>query len=174
MLTGKVLGILGVGNIGSRVGQLAHAWGMEVIGYDIKQAPEFASKLANYGIRLTNFDEIITTADYISVHVPLDNLTQHMIDAEVLSRMKQGSYLINLARGGVVDEEALYQELTTHKRLRGAALDVHEDEGRGKISILSEFENVILTPHIGAMTIDSQREIGEQIIKVINSMSLSD
>ena len=97
-----------------------------------------------------------------------------MIGAEVLSRMKRESYLINLARGGVVDERALYQELKTDGRLRGAAIDVHEDEGKGKISILSELQNVILTPHIGSMTVDSQQEIGDQIIEVINSTSLSD
>jgi phosphoglycerate dehydrogenase-like enzyme len=169
LLTGKVLGIIGVGNIGSRVGRLGAALGMEVIAYDIKQSVEFASGLATDGIHLTSFLNVISTADYISLHVPLDDSTYHLINSEVLSQVKPGAYIINLARGGVVDDNALYRELINGNRLRGAALDVHEQEGEGKKSPLVELSNVILTPHIGAMTIDSQREIGQIVIEAINS-----
>jgi phosphoglycerate dehydrogenase-like enzyme len=86
--------------------------------------------------------------------------------------VKLGSFLINLARGGVVDEHALYKALTEDNRLKGAALDVHEQEGEGKVSPLAELPNVILTPHIGAMTVDSQREIGRIVVEAINSYAL--
>jgi phosphoglycerate dehydrogenase-like enzyme len=83
--------------------------------------------------------------------------------------MKPGAVLINLSRGGVVDESALYRALTKDKILDGAALDVHEKEGDGYISPLAELNNVILTPHIGAQTIDSQREIGQEIINILDT-----
>jgi phosphoglycerate dehydrogenase-like enzyme len=91
----------------------------------------------------------------------------------MLSRMKTGAYLINLARGGVVDEQALYKELIAGGRLRGAALDVHETEGEGKISPLAALPNVILTPHIGAMTVDAQRDIGRRAVAIIDSFVAS-
>lgn len=171
LLTGKVLGIIGTGNIGSRVGQMGAAWGMEVIGYDKYLSPTLAAKVAEKGIRLTDFDEVISTADFVSIHVPLNDSTRNMINADVLSRIKPGAFLINLARGGVVDEKALYKALIEGGRLRGAALDVHEEEGEGKISPLVELPNVILTPHIGAMTVDSQREIGRRINEIVSSFA---
>ena len=84
-------------------------------------------------------------------------------------KMKPGSYLINLARGGIVDEQALYAVLKKGDTLRSAALDVHQNEGEGKISPLASLQNVILTPHIGAQTVDSQREIGQRIIELVES-----
>jgi D-3-phosphoglycerate dehydrogenase len=171
LLTGKVLGIIGAGSIGSRVGRMGALLGMNVIAYDIDLSPEFKAGLAESGIRLTDFDEVITTADYLSLHMSLNDSTQNMIGADVFSRLKKGSYLINLARGGIVDEKALYTALKKGDRLRGAAIDVHEHEGEGKISPLVDLPNVILTPHIGAMTIDSQREIGLRVIEAVNSFS---
>jgi phosphoglycerate dehydrogenase-like enzyme len=94
-----------------------------------------------------------------------------MINAEVLLRMKPGSYLINMARGGVVDEHALQQALTEGKTVRGAALDVHQSEKEGHVSPLASLPNVILTPHIGAQTIDSQREIGGRILEIMDSFA---
>jgi D-3-phosphoglycerate dehydrogenase len=171
LLTGKILGIIGVGNIGSRVGRMGAAWGMEVIACDMDLSPTRAAKLAKENIRLTDFNEVISTADYVSLHVPLDDTTRYLINADVLSRMKPGAFLINLARGGVVDENALCEALTDGGILRGAALDVHEQEGEGKISPLAELPNVILTPHIGAMTVDSQNEIGHRVVEAINSIA---
>jgi phosphoglycerate dehydrogenase-like enzyme len=143
---------------------------MEAIGYDIIKTHEFQNDLLKKGIKLVEFEEVLTKADYLSLHVPLSKKTRNMIDEEELSVMKPGSYLINIARGGIVNEKALYQVLTAGDRLRGAGLDVHELEGEGKISPLADLPNVILTPHIGAMTIDSQREIGTRIISAINDM----
>jgi D-3-phosphoglycerate dehydrogenase len=167
-LTGKVLGVVGAGNIGSRVGQLGAAWGMQAIGCVAHPSPTVAASLAEKGVRLADFDEVLTTADFLSLHVPLNSTTANLIDAKALARMKPGAFLVNLARGGVVDEEALYDALTQGS-LRGAALDVHKQEGEGKISPLAGLENVILTPHIGASTVDAQREIGQRIVSIINS-----
>lgn len=165
LLKGKVLGIIGVGNIGSQVGQIGAALGMRVIGHDASPAP--ANELAEKGIRLAGLDEILAQADYLSIHVPLMDSTRGLIGADALSRMKPGAFLVNLARGGVVDEAALHTALTEPGRLRGAALDVHENEGEGKISPLAGLPNVILTPHIGSSTVDTQREIGCRILEAI-------
>lgn len=169
LLTRKVLGIVGAGNIGATVGGLGVAWGMEVIGCVEHPSAERAARLAEKGIRLTSLDEVVSMADYLSLHVPLKESTRNLIDAQVLARMKPGSYLINLARGGVVNEPALYEALTTEGRLRGAAADVHAREGEGKISPLASLSNVILTPHIGAMAVDSQREIGRRVNALVDA-----
>jgi D-3-phosphoglycerate dehydrogenase / 2-oxoglutarate reductase len=167
-LSGKVLGIVGAGNIGSQVGRLGAAWGMKVLGCVEHPSPAVAAELAEAGVQLTDFNELLSSADFLSLHVPLKESTRNLINADALARMKRGSYLINLARGGVVDEIALYQALASG-HLAGAALDVHAAEGEGKISPLAELPNVILTPHIGAGTYDSQREIGEIVIHTIET-----
>jgi D-3-phosphoglycerate dehydrogenase len=171
LLTGKTLGIIGAGNIGSRVGQLGAAWGLEVIGCVEFPNPAVASKLWEKGIRLTDIDEVLAKADFVSIHVPLKDSSRNLINAEAFAKMKPGAFLVNLARGGVVDESALYNALK-EGHLRGAALDVHAREGNGTISPLAEFKNVILTPHIGAGTFDSQREIGDIVIETLNSYIL--
>jgi phosphoglycerate dehydrogenase-like enzyme len=169
LLTGKVLGIVGAGNIGSTVGSVGEAWGMDVIGCVEHPSAERAARLHEKGIRLASFDEVVSSADYLSLHVPMKDSTRNLIDAQVLSRMKPGAFLINLARGGVVNEQALYQALTKRNGLRGAAVDVHADEGEGKISPFAGLPNVILTPHIGAMAVDSQREIGRRVNELVDA-----
>ena len=166
LLTGKRLGIVGAGNIGTQVGKLGVAWGMEVIGCVEPATPEEAERLKAEGIRMTDIKEVLSTSDFISLHVPLNDFTRNLIGAQELAMVKPGAYLINLARGGVVNEQDLYDALTEGP-LAGAGVDVHENEGEGKISPLAGLENVILTPHIGAGTIDSQREIGDIIIGTI-------
>ena len=160
---------IGAGNIGSRVGRLGGAWGMTVVGCVKHPSPERSKQLEKIGIRLEKFDEVISSSDFISIHVPLDDSTRNLINGETFSHMKCGAFLVNLARGGVVDERALHKTLTDDGILRGAALDVHENEGEGKISLLADLPNVILTPHIGAQAVDSQREIGERIIETVDS-----
>jgi len=169
LLRGKVLGIIGAGNIGSLVGQMGSFWGMTVLGCVAKDeyTPEIKADLISKGIRLTTFEEVVSNADYLTVHVPLMDATRNMINKDVFKVMKQGSYLITLARGGVVNEKDLLEELTKGDRLRGAALDVHENEGEGKISPLAALPNVILTPHMGAQTVDSQREIGDRVLEAV-------
>jgi phosphoglycerate dehydrogenase-like enzyme len=172
LLTGKVLGIVGAGNIGSRLGQLAAAWDMEVIGCVEHPSPRLGAELHKKGIRLTDLNKVLTKSDFVSIHVPLKDSTRNLIGAAALSRMKPGAFLVNTSRGGVVDEQALLRELTSPGRLRGAALDVHAAEGPGKISPLAHLPNVLLTPHIGAGTVDSQREIGQRILAIIDEFAV--
>lgn len=167
LLAGKTLGIIGAGNIGSKVGQMGAAWDMEVIGCVEHPSQQRAAELLTKGIHLMSFDEVISRSDYISIHVPLKDSTRNLINAEAIGKMKPGVYLINLARGGVVDEQALLHALNNGGIVRSAALDVHMEEGEGKISPLASLPNVILSPHIGAMTIDTQREIGRRIISTV-------
>jgi D-3-phosphoglycerate dehydrogenase / 2-oxoglutarate reductase len=169
LLRGKVLGIIGAGNIGSLVGQMGSAWGMTVLGCvaDNDYTPENEAFLVSKGIKLTAFEEVVSKADYLTIHVPLDENTRNLIDKRVLNLMKPGSYLLSLARGGVVNEKDLLEVLEKGDRLRGVALDVHENEGEGKISPFASLPNVILTPHIGAQTIDSQREIGDRVLETV-------
>lgn len=165
----KVLGIIGMGDIGAHVAEMGRAWNMQVIGCVETFSLERAAKFHRKEIDLLGFDQVIEHSDYLCLHVPLKDNTRNLIDASVLARIKPGSYLINLARGGVVDEQALYDSLTKGDRLRGAALDVHKNEGEGKLSPLASLPNVILTPHIGAMAVDAQREIGRIAVDIINN-----
>jgi phosphoglycerate dehydrogenase-like enzyme len=174
LLSGKVLGIVGAGNTGSRVGEVGASWGMEVVGCVEHPSPERGAALAEKGIRLTTFNEVISVSDYVSVHVPVKESTRHMIDAGVMARMKQGSHLINLGRGGVIDEQALVEALTQGDTLSGAALDVHEVEAEGYVSPLAGLPNVILTPHIGATVIDTQQEIGRRVQEHVERYAAND
>jgi D-3-phosphoglycerate dehydrogenase len=167
-LRGKTLGILGAGNIGTQVGRLGVAWGMHAIGCVEARTPELDRGLIDNGIEPVDFPELIRRSDFLSIHLPLTDSTRHIINASVLRTMKPGSYVINLARGGVVDEAALLGALKDGKVIAGAALDVHVVEKEGHISPLAALPNVILTPHIGAQTVDSQREIGERVVQIIS------
>ena len=169
LLTGKTIGIIGAGRIGSRVGEMAAAWGLRAIGCVDRSVPMVAAALASRGITLTDFDTVVAESDFLCLHLPLDERTHHIVDADVLARMKPGSFLINMARGGVVNEAALYTALTEGGPLLGAALDVHEREGEGTISPLGALPNVVLTPHIGAMANDSQRLIGERVVELVRA-----
>ncbi len=171
LLTGKTLGIVGAGNIGSQVGRLGAAWDMRVLGCVEHPEHDAAERLAPLGIELASFDGVVAEADFLSIHVPLQPSTRNLIDAAVLARVKPGAFLTNLARGGVVDEQALFHALTSGGRLRGAALDVHAQEGEGRISPLAGLPNVILTPHIGASTVDTQRQIGQRVLACVAAMS---
>ena len=167
LLSRKRLGIVGAGNIGLQVGRLGAQWGMDVIGCVERLTPEIAAELAANNIRPAEFTEVVTTSDFVSIHTPLTPKTRGLFNEKVLRSMKPGSYLMNLARGGVVDEKALLAVLKEGGGIAGAGLDVHEAEGEGKISPLAALPNVILTPHIGAQTVDSQREIGERIVEIV-------
>ena len=168
LLAGKTLGVIGAGNIGGVVGEMGAAWGMRVLGCVDKPNAERKVEYMQRGIDLTDFPAVLEQADFLSIHLPLNDDTRNLIGTEQIRSMKQGSFLINLARGGIVDEAALRDALLDGY-IRGAALDVHADEGKGKISPLAELENVILTPHIGATTIDTQKMIGETIVETVDS-----
>jgi D-3-phosphoglycerate dehydrogenase len=168
LLSGKVLGVYGAGNIGARVGAMGAAWGMEVIGCVENPTSARVLELEKRNIKLVDSEDVLARSDYLSLHVPLHSSTRKLFNADVISRMKKGSFLVNLTRGGVVDEAALLDALESG-HLAGAGTDVHEREGEGFISPLAELENVILTPHMGAGTVDSQREIGERILEIVDS-----
>ncbi len=170
-LAGKTLGIVGVGSIGSRVAELGSAWGMRVVGCVDRWSEERRRRMAADGIDLLpDCGAVLAAADFASIHVPLGDDTRGMIDAAALARMRPGAFLVNIARGGVVDEEALRQALVAG-RLAGAALDVHVAEGDGRISPLADLPNVILTPHIGATTVDAQRQIGERVLEIVAELA---
>ncbi|HEU4920614.1 MAG TPA: NAD(P)-dependent oxidoreductase [Candidatus Limnocylindrales bacterium] len=167
-LRGKRLGVVGLGSIGTRVATLGLAWGMRPIGVVAHPSEERARSFAAQGVDLADLERVLEESDFISLHVPLDVATRGMIGADQLARVKPGAFLVNIARGGVVDEAALLGALQPGGRLRGAALDVHVAEGEGRRSPLADLPNVVLTPHIGAQTIDAQEEIGREVVAIID------
>lgn len=169
-LSGKVLGVLGAGNIGSYVGNMGTAWNMKVLACVEHPSADRAMQFEREGIQLTSSEELLSRSDFVSVHVPLKESNRNLINDKTLAYMKPEAFLVNIARGGIVDEAALYRALI-EGRLSGAALDVHQNEGEGKISPLAGLKNVILTPHIGANTVDSQREIGEIVLNTVETFN---
>jgi len=167
-LYGKTLGLIGCGNIGKLTAKYAQMFNMNVIGYD-----PFISKedMKKDGIKKEDdLGEIMKNADFISLHLPHIPQTHYIINEKLLSKMKPSAYIINCARGGTVDEKALYNALK-NGTIAGAGLDVFENEPP-KNSPLLMLDNVVLTPHIGANTNEGQIRAGtvcaEQIIKVLN------
>lgn len=160
-LSYKTLGILGCGKIGQRVAELARrGFDMEVIGYDIKPCPEA-------GIKFTTKEEVLAQADYVSIHTGGKEV---IVGEKELALMKPTAYLINMSRGANVDEQALYKALKT-KKIAGAALDVYSEEPKAEGAEfrdkLRELENVIFSSHLGASTIEAQRETSIEIARVI-------
>lgn len=150
-LHGQTLGIIGCGRIGSRVAHIAKALGMHVIGYSRRGCdPDVAEPVF--------FDTLLETADIISLHCPLTDETRGMIDAAAFRKMKRGAMLINTARGAIIDHDALISALETG-HIAGAGLDVYPNEPRIPERLL-QFDNVVLTPHIGANTVQTRREMG--------------
>jgi len=167
-LNGKTLGLIGTGNIGRLTGKLAKSFGMKVIGYD-----PFIQKnnMAKDGIeKIEKLEDLMTKSDYISLHLPHTKETHYIVNEKMISKMKPTAYLINCARGGTVDEKALYDALKNGK-IAGAGMDVFENEPPLKENPLLTLPNVTLTPHIGANTKEGQIRAGticaEQIVKVL-------
>jgi len=169
-LKGKYLGLIGCGNIGRRLGRLAKGLNMNIIGYDVIPIDEEFSK--EVGLMKSDLDTLLQSSDYVSLHVPLLDSTYHMIDAKKLSLMKKTACIINTSRGGVIDEDALFEAIKNGK-FGGAALDVFEKEPAigNKLATL---DNVILTPHIGAQTKEAQslaaNVIAEKIIQILRGV----
>jgi lactate dehydrogenase-like 2-hydroxyacid dehydrogenase len=163
-LKGKKLGILGAGRVGQRVGYICHhGLGMSVIYYDIKQNEDF-EKASNASFR-ESVDEVLKEADVVTVHVPLLDSTKHLLNKESLGMMKQSAYLVNSSRGPVIEETALVDALK-EKRIKGAALDVFEEEPKLAPG-LSELENVVITPHIASATEETRGAMSEMAAKNI-------
>ncbi|MGQ0647283.1 MAG: hydroxyacid dehydrogenase [Gemmatimonadaceae bacterium] len=164
-LYGKTLGLVGAGRIGGQVGKRAHAFGMQVIVYDPYLTADRAQEL---DVQLGTLDQVLRTADVLSVHVPLTDATAGLIGAAQLATMKQGSLLLNVARGGVVDEAALLDALQ-RKHLAGAALDVYEQEPLPRDSPLRTLPNVVMTPHLGASTAEAQQNVAIEIAEAVRA-----
>ena len=170
-LRGKYLGIVGLGNIGKRLGRLARALNMNIIGYDVVPIDEeFSSEV---GLMKADLGTLLASSDYVSLHVPLLDSTKHLINAEKMSTMKNTSRIINTSRGGVIDEDALYEFLKDGK-LGGAALDVFEVEPATS-NKLASLPNFISTPHMGAQTKEAQslaaNVIAEKIIQILRGVT---
>ena len=169
-LRGKYLGIVGLGNIGKRLGRLAKALNMNIIGYDVVPIDEEFSK--EVGLMKADLGTLLTSSDYVSLHVPLLDSTKHLINAEKMDTMKNTSRIINTSRGGVIDEDALYEYLKDGK-LGGAALDVFEVEPATS-NKLASLPNFISTPHMGAQTKEAQslaaNVIAEKIIQILRGV----
>lgn len=145
------LGLVGYGNVGSRVARRARAFGMHVLVYDPYVEP---SQIREPGIEVTGLDQVVEKADFISLHARSTKETENLFDAQQFRRMKPGSYFINTARETLVDEEALYDALASG-HLAGAALDVTRSRADGSTTPLLRLENVIITPHIGGATFEA-------------------
>ena len=162
-LNGKILGLIGLGRIGMSVAKMAKAFNMKILGYDPLAAPPNAEKL---GIEVVaELERLFREADYISVHVPRNKQTVNMICAEQIRMMKRTVRLINCARGGIINEDAIYEALA-EGRIGGAALDVYPKEPPENTRF-AEFENCLVTPHLGASTAEAQVEVAVEAAKIL-------
>ena len=164
-LAGKTLGIVGLGTIGKEVAQRAKAFKMRILAYDLVQDLPFA---VDQGIAYVSLEDLLRQSDFVSIHCFLNEATRHLINAERLAVVKPTAYLINTARGGIVDTEALCQALQS-KRIAGAGLDVFEGEPLRADSPLRTLKNVYLSPHCAGSTTDARERSGtmaaENLIK---------
>ncbi|MCY4131289.1 MAG: phosphoglycerate dehydrogenase, partial [Nitrospira sp.] len=158
-LYNKTLGLVGLGQIGTYVTKLAQGLAMQVIGYDPYLAPGRAREL---GIQAVALDELFRRADFISVHTPLTNETRSLIDAQAIRQMKDGIMIVNCARGGIINEEDIYEALKS-KKVAAAAFDVFEEEPVKPDHPLLTLDNFICTPHIGASTEEAQESVAISI-----------
>jgi len=167
-LHGKTLGLIGCGNIGQKTAELAQAFGMNVIGFDPFISKEDLAK--QHITKKEKIEEVMESSDIISLHLPHTEKTHYIINETMLSKMKESAFLINCARGGTVDESALYDALK-NKKIAGAALDVFEHEPP-KETKLTSLDNIVFSPHLGANTKEGQIRAGtvcaEQVMKVLN------
>lgn len=155
---GKTLGLVGLGRIGAEVARRAHALEMTLLAYDPVVSTARAEQL---GVKLATLDEVLAQSDFVSLHVPLVEATRNLINAERLTKMKPTAYLLNAARGGIIDEAALAEALE-QKRLAGAALDVFEQEPPTNNPLVAH-PNVIAVPHLGASTLEAQALSGVDV-----------
>jgi D-3-phosphoglycerate dehydrogenase len=166
-LYGKVLGIVGLGRIGSEVAKRALSFGMKVLAHDPYLVAEKAKEL---GIELVDLENLYREADYITVHTPLTDETRHMISSKQFGMMKKGVRVINCARGGIIDEDALVKAMESGK-VAGAAFDVYEEEPP-KGSKLPKMEKAVLTPHLGASTEEAQVNVAIDVANTVRDALL--
>ena len=157
-LAAKTLGLVGCGRIGGSVAEKAAALGMEVIFYR-------RSKTDVPGATQVSLDEILERSDFVSLHVPHTEETHYLIDADAISKMKDGVYIVNCGRGGTLDEAALHDAVASDK-VAGAALDVFEDEKEERGKRFMDLPQVICSPHIGAGTTEAKARVGEEVAQI--------
>ncbi|MFB3113034.1 MAG: phosphoglycerate dehydrogenase, partial [Gemmatimonadales bacterium] len=162
-LRGKVLGLVGLGRIGAHVAGIAQAFGMDVVAYDPMLASARAKQL---GVQLVSLEKLLSWADVISLHAPINDNTRGLLNAERLALMKPSAVLINTARGGLIDNQALFDAVETGK-LAGAALDVFDPEPLAKDSPLRCSDKIILTPHLAASTQEAQARVSVEISRSV-------
>lgn len=168
-LYNKTLGILGMGRIGTEIARRAIAFGMRVLAYDPYLS---ASRARTLQVELIDqLDELIPQADFFTLHMPLTDETKHMIDARRLKMMRKGARIVNCARGGLIDEAALYDALKSGE-IAAAALDVYEVEPPPAEFPLRELSNIVFTPHLGASTTEAQENVGIEIAQAIRAALL--
>jgi D-3-phosphoglycerate dehydrogenase len=165
---GKTLGTVGLGRVAQEVVRRAQGLGMTVLAYDPYVTADYASQR---GVELTDLDSLVARADFLTLHVPLTPQTRGLIGRERLAMMQPTARVINVARGGIVDELALVEALNTGK-IAGAALDVYEQEPLAAESPLRSCANIILSPHLGGSTVEAQEKVAEdvalQVLDVLN------
>jgi D-3-phosphoglycerate dehydrogenase len=162
-LDGKTLGVIGLGRIGSRVAARARGFNMRVLAYD----PYIAdSVFERFNAQRVTLDELLAQSDVITVHTPMTDETRGMIGAAEIAKMKNGAIVLNIARGGIYDESALAEGLNSGK-IGGAAIDVYVDEPPGKDHPLLNAKNIVLSPHIGANTIEAQDRVAVQTAEMV-------
>src|SRR5690348_6000288 len=166
-ITGKVLGVIGCGNIGSIVADRAQGLKMKVIGFDPFLSPERAKDI---GVEKVELDDLLKRADFITLHTPLTEKTKNIIDAAALAKTKKGVRIINCARGGLVDEQALVNALDT-RHVAGAAFDVFVEEPATS-NVLFGHPNVVCTPHLGAATSEAQENVALQVAEQMSDYLL--
>ena len=173
-LYGKTLGLIGVGEIGTRLASRAKAFGMKLLGYD-PFLPPYETACTEFGVCMAGLDQVLTQSDFISLHVPLNDDTRNLINKGRLAMMKSTAYIINTARGGIINESDLYEALKT-RQIAGAALDVMSEEPPAGSS-LPELSNVILTPHIAGLTEEAQVRtsvlVAREVCKVLQGQASS-
>tara|TARA_Y100000590_G_scaffold470689_2_gene667853 strand:+ start:8243 stop:9835 length:1593 start_codon:yes stop_codon:yes gene_type:complete len=167
-ITHKTLGVIGCGNIGSIVIDRAKGMKMKVIGYDPYLTEERAG---NLGIEKVNLEDIFKRSDFITIHTPLTDKTRNIINAASIKLMRPSVRIINCARGGLVDEKALFNALKENK-IAGAAIDVYEEEP-AKNNPLFDLHNIICTPHLGASTLEAQEKVAIQIAEQMSDYLLT-
>src|SRR5947209_13218744 len=165
--TGKTLGVIGCGNIGSIVADRGHGLRMKVIAYDPFLSPERAR---NLGVGKVELAELFKRADFITLHTPLTEMTTNIIDRKAIASMKKGVRIINCARGGLVDEAALREALDSG-HVAGAAFDVFADEPATE-NLLFGHPHVVCTPHLGAATTEAQENVALQIAEQMSDYLL--
>jgi len=163
-IQGKTLGIIGVGRIGLAVARRAAALGMHVLGYDSRTVGPVPFMM------MVPLEELLARADYVTLHIPLTESSHHMIDAAQIGKMKKGIKIIDCARGGVIDEDALYDAIVSGQ-VSGAALDVFENEPLTDSKLFS-LPQIIGSPHMGASTAEATERIGDEVADILIGISV--